>query len=178
MTEAVERMAILTTHGPNMIGGRGGRDRFTAQDLEAAIAMAHMSEGAELLTRALGTQEFPAIRAWHAFWKDRVFRMAEAWAWGEERHRMVSFALITSVDVLDPGNCPHCNGAKVHHNQKECARCQGTGKREWSDPDMALRLGVSSPEWDTKWRARYKLAMHRLAIWLSDATSALNRTAH
>jgi hypothetical protein len=174
MREAPETMAMLTARGASLVGGRGGRDRLTAQDVAAAVAMAHLSEGAELLAFALGCQGQADIRRWHSYWLGRVRRMAEDWE--APPHRVTTFALVTSVHVLDPGNCAHCHGAGIHQNQRTCVQCEGSGKRGQSDAGTAFQLGVTPTEWRDAWSGRYRLAMHRLAMWQSDADSALSRS--
>lgn len=172
--ESPEIMAKLTIHGPSLVGGRGGRDRLTAQDVAAAVAMAHLSEGAELLAFALGCQDAPSIRNWHSFWLGRARRMNERWR--EPEQRVTTFALMTSVDVLDTGLCTRCNGAGRHQNQRDCAACEGTGRRTNTAHSLAQRLEVPKAEWDAAWSRRYALCMHRLSLWQSDADRALART--
>lgn len=171
MMNAVETFGRLTAHGPNMIGGRGGKDRITAQDIAAAAALSEMQEGAFLLALAKGTEEPGAIRAWHSHWLAYV--RAERPQWPQEMQTRM--ALLTSVDARERALCAHCGGAGRHRNQRDCAKCEGTGARTYTDADMAVRIGIRPASWADPWRGRYRELMAVLDEWASDADWAMRR---
>lgn len=172
---ALERLALLTPHGSSGMGGRGGRDRVTAQDVAAAMAIAGLSEGHTKLAiaRAVGHEEPTRVREWSTYWIKRVTTLAVEHGWYSDR--VARFALITSVDCLSQRWCSHCNGAGQHHNQRTCAACEGRKSVPWTDAEQAERMTVHERVWQSEWAPRYTKAMARLAVWESDAERALGR---
>ena len=172
---ALERLALLTAHGTTGIGGRGGKDRVTAQDVAAAMAMAGLGEGHTKLAiaRVVGASEPVRVREWSTYWIGRVKLLAIERGWYSDR--TARFALLTSVDCLSPRWCGHCNGAGAHHNQRQCVVCEGRKTVPWTDAEQAERMTVHERVWQSEWSPRYTRAMARLAVWESDAERALGR---
>ena len=172
---ALERLAMLTPHGSTGIGGRGGKDRVTAQDVAAAVSMAGLTEGHAKLACAiaLGHEEPRRVREWSTHWIGTVNLLAARHGWYSDR--TARFALLTSVDCLSPRRCGHCNGAGAHHNQRECAVCHGEGVTPWTSAEMADRMTVHERVWQDHWAPRYTRALSRLAVWQSDAERAIGR---
>lgn len=165
----IETLALLTAHGASTIGGRGGIDRTTAQDVAAALGMARLGEGAERLSLAYATREPQHVRAWRTWWLRGVQAAAERRAWDEPHHRVMRFGLMTYVDSLGPTHCPRCNGTGVHKNQKTCAGCNGVGKVDPTPSWHADRMEIDRPTWLDRWQRRYDAAAALHATWLDSA---------
>lgn len=164
----IEALAMLTAHGAGLIGGRGGIDRTTAQDVSAALAMARLDAGTELLALAYATQEPSHKHAWRSWWLQRV-RLVGAAAWGEREHLTMRFGLMTYVDSLGDSHCGKCNGCGIHTNQKTCAGCDGTGKQAITEDWNASRMELDRSTWSARWQSRYDWATALHATWLDQA---------
>ena len=170
---AIERLARLTAHGTTGLGGRASRDTLTAQDIAAAVAMANLGPGPQLLALALGTLERPHLQAWRSYWLRAV--RAHAAPWGAPAHRVTRLGLITHVDMIQPARCAHCNGAGLHKNQKTCAACGGVGRIERTDADEAAKLEIDPAEWRSTWSARYHRLMAVTSMWQGEADKWIGR---
>jgi uncharacterized phage protein len=85
-------------------------------------------------------------------------------------------SLLTLGEHMTPPLCGHCNGTGIHHNQRTCAQCEGSGRVQMRrSRDYADDLQVSVADWESTWVHRHRAAMARLDVWESDAERALGR---
>jgi len=175
---ALERLALLTPHGSTGIGGRGGKDRVTAQDVAAAVAMAGLESGPELLVLVRYADQHDLLPRLRNRWYLELIDAARAGGWHIDRGipRVRWLSLLTLGEHMTPPLCGHCHGAGIHHNQKTCAQCGGSGRVTVRRPtDYADDLQVTVPEWEQTWAVRHRAALSRLDVWESDAERALGR---
>jgi len=175
---ALERLALLTPHGSSGMGGRGGKDRITAQDVAAAVAMAGLESGPELLVLVRYADQHDLLPRLRSQWYIELASAAHRGHWQLERGtpRVRWLSLLTLGEHLEPPLCPRCNGCGIHHNQKTCAGCEGTGRVQLRRPiDYAGDMQVSVEEWHHTWEPRHRQARAMLDVWESDAERALGR---
>ncbi len=175
---ALERLALLCPHGTTGIGGRGGKDRITAQDVAAAVAMAGLESGPELLVLVRYADQgdlFPRLQTQVYL---EVISLANKAHWTIERgvQRVRWLSQIALSEHLQPPLCPSCKGCGIHHNQKVCATCNGTRYVQLRRPqDYAEALQIAIEDWQNTWEPRYRLARAMLDVWESDAERAIGR---
>lgn len=175
---ALERLALLTPHGSSGMGGRGGMDRITAQDVAAAVAMAGLESGPELLVLVRYADQHDLLPRLRTQWYLELIDAARAGSWQVERGtpRIRWLSLVTLEEHLSPPLCTHCNGTGIHRNQRSCASCEGSGRVQMRRAvDYAADMQVSVPEWEQTWAHRHRAALARLDVWESDAERALGR---
>lgn len=175
---ALERLALLTPHGSTGIGGRGGKDRITAQDVAAAVAMAGLETGPELLVLVRYADQHDLLPRLRTQWYLELLDAARAGGWHIERgqQRVRRLANMTLDEHLTPPLCQSCRGCGIHHNQKTCATCEGSGRVQVRrTQDYAEDMRVEIAEWSSTWEPRHRAARARLDVWESDAERALGR---
>lgn len=129
-SDPLELLAMLTAHGPDMLArGRGGIPELTPLDVAAALGMAHLSRVESLLLLAKYTQDISQVRPLALAWYLHVVDIAYRDAWEIERGvpRLLRLALWTLRPALLEMRCESCGGPGLHHNQRVCATCSGTG---------------------------------------------------
>jgi hypothetical protein len=175
---ALERLALLCPHGTIGIGGRGGKDRITAQDVAAAVAMAGLETGPELLVLVRYADQHDLLPRLRTQWYLELIDAARAGGWHIDRGvpRVRWLSVLTLSEHMTPPLCGHCNGTGIHHNQRTCAQCEGSGRVQMRrSRDYADDLQVSVSDWESTWVHRHRAAMARLDVWESDAERALGR---
>lgn len=170
----IERMAMLTARGASLQGGRGGADRLTAQDVAAATSMARLSRLSGALAWAVGTGDLMATAELRKVWAADVLDHGRANGWDDgtpmSTPRMLWLAALTLDEVLRVPLCPQCNGCGKHHNQRECAACDGAGRvPRLTTADYAEVLAVSVGEWRGTWQARHRERLGVLDVAMSEA---------
>ena len=175
---ALETLALMCPHGSTGIGGRGGKDRITAQDVAAAVAMAGLESGPELLVLVRYADQadlYPRLQTQVYL---ETIGLANRNRWTIERgvQRVRWLSQIALGEHLQPPLCVACNGTGVHKNQKTCATCEGTGRVQLRrGQDYAEALQITLADWQNIWEPRYRVARAMLDVWESDAERAIGR---
>lgn len=171
----------------------GGIVEISNSDIAAALAYGKLPEMAVLYALAVFIKDRNTMGAFLGE-SEKIARqtaLVKKWRLIEGRDTIEKCGRLAAYEHLEPhiGMCKTCGGSKYtldrYRVAKQCKSCEGTGRRQITDRDMAEFIGVDRKTARECWRSRYdylyqdffvyeQLAAHHLYRQFSDDNKPLS----
>ncbi len=173
MSNRAESLAMLTAHGINPLNVPGGHSDFSPLDLAAGMSRLSDCEYSLLAAKYLldKTAKHKTWAYWFAFLVDTKIEMS----WDVPQGSIEKLATETLNEHIDEPRCKPCGGNKgsVENNKWEvCEACDGRGFRAMTDKGVCRKIKV---KYSKEWVARLSWCRAQLALWESNALSAIRQ---
>lgn len=185
----------INLHSINAVSVRGsGEAGLSRHDIMAALGMGNLPHHCYWLAMAFYTHDNSRVDELGQYAWETALHLAKYYRWEDPPqtsdvpyiYRSLARVALWEILTQHERHCRLCNGdgkrphdvapSRLEHVSKStCPRCFGTGMRELSETNRALRCGIPATSWRRHWQTRYQAIRLECESWLRKALAHVRR---